>query len=60
MAVYKHVKSASSTPNNYTCLTVDTAAWLAAHIDEPNGSSLRELDGAKRIYEIQDGTWYQL
>lgn len=60
MAVYKHPKSASSQPEDYTGLTADTTAWLAAHVNEVNGTSYRELDGQKRIYEIQDGVWYQL
>jgi hypothetical protein len=60
MAVYEHEKTSATPARSYTCLTADTAAWLAAHVSEPNGSSIRELDGAKRIYEIQDGTWYEL
>ena len=59
MAVYKHEKTNANPPTNHTGLTADTVAWLAAHTSEPNGSSYRELDGAKRIYEIQDGTWYE-
>jgi hypothetical protein len=60
VAVKEYPLTSTIQPKKYKGLTADTVAWLAAHTTEPDGSSYRELDGAKRIYEIQDGVWYEL
>lgn len=42
----------------FTGLTADTVAWLAANTSYADGSTYRELDGEYRLYEIQSGIWY--
>lgn len=41
----------------YNGLAADTAAWLAANTDFPNGTSYMELDGNQDYYVIHDGVW---
>jgi hypothetical protein len=48
-----------TTAMEFQGLTADTAAWLAANTDLPNGSSYAELDGEQRYYVIHDGVWYE-
>ena len=40
-------------------LTADTTAYLEANTTLANGSTYRELDGAKRVYQILNGVWYE-
>ena len=41
-------------------LTAGTVAFLANNTDLENASIYRELDGAKRVYQILNGVWYEL
>lgn len=46
-------------PEQFTGLATDTTAWLDANKTLMDGSTYRELDGTKDLYEIQSGTWYK-
>jgi hypothetical protein len=62
MAV-KEIKNNGSievTPKEFLGLTADTAAWQAANVTVPEGSTLKELDGTKKKYQLHDGTWYDI
>ena len=44
----------------FTGLAADTTAWLTANTKNiADGSTYRELDGNKDLYEIQSGVWYK-
>jgi len=46
--------------NDWIGVTAETTAWLASHTTLNDGSTYRELDGSKRIYQLYNGTWYEL
>lgn len=46
-------------PLEFAGLAADTVAWQLANKDFPEGTLYKELD-TKKIFQLHDGTWYEL
>lgn len=57
MSVKLRPSASANPPEEYVGLTVDTVVWLGSAV-LPDGSTYREIDGEKRMWEAQDGVWY--
>ncbi len=58
MAVKEISRKFELQPKDFQGEAADTAEWLSANKDFPEGSTYIEVDGDKRFYKLHDGEWY--